>query len=267
MNVLNGIIKHPHETVTWTFDKANLVPSTSWTLVDLKQRVATARKWTGSEDQLETTIDNFVMAEFLSLDETTDRYSITPKLLDWLSDHASSLHQAVLNEPPPNSWRKEIKGGWLDFNEIMFKYIYSRMGDSWRDLRNAINKEIGTHTTKAKAKKLDRDYTNDYIGERPGYWIVIYIVGLLGPISQWSIPGVAGTFKISNYANDPTDVVNAAEELREYGIITKDEAGHVQIAPQFASRMKDVISAVELNIPKLRAECLAWKKGAAAKNI
>lgn len=259
MNALNGILKHPHEEVKWVFENGLLIPSTSWTLVDLKQRITTARKWTGSEAQLLTAIENLVVTGFLSVDPDTKKYSVTPKLLDWLLGHASHIHQAVFNDPPPESWTKGEKGSWLELNEIAFRYLYDQIGDHWRDFRNAVNKEIASRSPKSKAKKLDRDYTTDYIGERPEYWVVMFTVGFLEPISQWSVPDRAKSLKISIYADNLQDVANAVEQLRDFGVVTIDDAEDVRIAPKFLPRMKDVISAVNQYMPRLRADCHVWK--------
>jgi hypothetical protein len=261
MNAFNGFLKHQHEQVTWTIENGVLTQSTNWSLVDLKQRITSARKWPGSDAQLKTHIEKLADTGFLTFDSTSKRYSVRPRLLEWLLNHASSLHQAIFNDPLPQLWKTDEKGSWLDLNEILFKYFYEITGDNWRDFRTAANKEIATHIPKSAIKKKN-DYTNDYIGERPQYWVVIFTVGFLQPINQWSIADRANSLQISAYVSNPKDVANAVEQLRDYGIVTIDDTQNVRIAPKFSSRMEHVISGVEANMPKLRADCLTWKEGA-----
>jgi hypothetical protein len=259
MNALNSIIKHSHEGVTWTFSDGSLIPSTSWSMPDLKQRILNAQHWAWPEPQLVGTIEKFVAGGFLSFDETSQKYSIAPALVEWLLNHAKHIYQMMVGAAAPQSWHAGERGDWLDFNELAFGYLYDKMGRNWRDLRYAMNKEIGLHVPKAKPKKSDRDYLNDYIGERPGYWVVIFTVGFLEPISQWSISERANELKISLYAVNNKDVANAVEQLCEYRVLTRDDGSDiVRISPLFSQWMKDVIAAVTEYMPKFRIDCETW---------
>jgi hypothetical protein len=179
------------------------------------------------------------------------------KLVDWLFNHAGQIHVALFKEPFPVSWTRE-KGGWLDLNEIFFRYIYQVIGDSWRDFRNAANVEIET-IRKLKKRQADREYTEDYIGKKPEYWIVIFTVGFLQPINRYDVPARANDLGINSYAKLPPDIAQAVETLHEYRILSIED-DIARIEPKFSRLMEQLISAVEINIPKLRGEAEAWKK-------
>jgi hypothetical protein len=257
MSALNRAIDDPDEEVTWTLKCGAVAESTSWTAKEI-MRFTIARKWPGTDAQARTTIRNFGVMEYLLFDPKVERYSIQPKLIDWLFDHATGFYQALFDGPPPSSWTKDKKGSWLKLNDIVFRYIFESIGDSWRDFRHAANTTIGASVTETNERPKTNRQT-DYIGERPEFWIVIMTVGLLGPIKQLVVPARADSLRYSLYANKAVDIANGVDRLQKYGVIAIDNGGIVTIAPKLLPRMERFIAAIEANIPKFRAECDAWK--------
>ena len=257
MAAFNSILRDPPEDATALIDDDLLKVTKSRTRVWLRNRMKTAPKWPGSEPQLTAALAQFCANGFLSLD--SNKYSIRLKLLEWLTAHASSVFEALFKEKPPETWKNGARGSWLDLNQMFFKHIYEVIGESWRAFRIATNDEIGAYERKRKGH--DKDYSKDYIGEKPEYWIVIFTVGFQQPINRHDIPARGNKLEINTYAKKPTDIAIAVEELSKYNIVCIDETGTVRIAPKFSPLMDAVIAAVELNLPKLFAECASWKAG------
>jgi hypothetical protein len=233
-----------------------VVQSPTWKEVELKKRILTTQKWTGTDPQLDRTIDKFIAAKYLARDDGS-KLSITVRLLGWLLDHARGFHQGIFHRPGPGSWQRK-KGDWLTFNEIIFKYLFDQIGKPWRDMRGEISRTISAQKSGGRSKKSDRVYTTDHMGEHPEYWLVVFIVGFAEKINEWEIINCAIKYKLQEYVKGTSDITTAVEKLCEYGILVRNEK-FVQLTPSFEARMKDVIRAVDINIPKLKADCEAWR--------
>ena len=211
----------------------------------------TARQFVGTDAQLEDTIEKFVRRGYLS--QHGNQLSITMQMLDWLITHARDFFHAISKQNAPATWSTH-KGEWLSFNQIVFRYFYDEIGPRWRDMRNDINQAITAQKARSRAKKSERSYATDYVGEPPEYWVVISVAAFIENVSEFSFGYRAEQLGLQQYVAVAADITTAIDDLCDYGILTKS-GGIVQLDTRFSARMDALRKAVNENVPKLRAEC------------
>jgi hypothetical protein len=259
MASLNAALSHPHDVVTWKFKGDNLEQSPPWTSNAFWQNIKITRKWVGSDDQLETAINTLRTSGYLAISE--DSYSVTTQCINWLLNHARAFHKAIFDEEPPTDWTRE-KGDWLEFNGHVFERLYDNIGDSWRDVRNAINLEISAHRPVRKQKTAGRSNIIDHLGESPANWLVVSVAGLLDDVSELRLMTLTNDLGLSSYADGLEKLSEATRLLRNADILESDS---YRLTPKFARRMVDVRNAIQKHIPELRADCVRWKSKRSAE--